>query len=248
MGCAAGGGMVHVNAMRKMGISRFRRKVMIQRNWRIQYIFLAASVMLPALSVMLVNRGLEPFLESLAQVQEINSQVEMRTKVATRTTKRLADLSAEWEQLVSKDLLETHCPNYNTSQWASQTELVTVEQNIVSSSHAMSQLEQQFANNQTLSTLQSVTGATRMVENAIEWVHGHDWIVKLFLIALNVINALFFLGACLAKNNIDCHLFQDVTSYLLLPLFGIVTLGTIGVTCAFAILAMGNAGKFGVFD
>ncbi len=83
-----------------------------------------------------------------------------------------------------------------------------------------------------------------MVDIGIESVYDSDWFLKLFLVALNVVNGFFIFGVFLSKISVVYSAFQAMLQYLLIPLFCLLLLGSIGATCAAISMSLTNAGTF----
>ena len=72
----AGGAVIDMGKLKKAGLSRKERRKIVHRSWRIQSYFLTASILIPVLSVVLMELGWEPLEKAIQEVQELNSDVE----------------------------------------------------------------------------------------------------------------------------------------------------------------------------
>jgi hypothetical protein len=240
VGCAAGGGVVDVTTMHQQHISRNWRRDRILRNWRVQSVFMMASMALPVLSFLLANRGLDPVLASLLEVHEISNQVDSLAYIGIQTARRTTGLHQELKQTIEMDLL-SFCPNYGeTSRWADEIGLASIKETMASGLEDADKFAQSFSG-KAMDALIQVTEITEATEDAVDLVARNDWIVRLFLVALNIINSFFLFGVFLSKNNVDYVAFQAMASYLLLPLFSLVTIGSVAASCGFAMAAIANA-------
>jgi hypothetical protein len=243
VGCAAGGsGAIQVDALRRDGVTRRRRRNRILRNWRIRAVFCVASLAVPALSVCLYNHGADRFLASLADLDDLGSQLKSQAARGVETATQLLFLQDQLDILLQMDVLLTYCPNYASSQWANQSGFVPViQQDLVSSWEETKSFVQEYTGDSMVESLQQVTRGTDMVQETIDWFFRHDWILTLFLVVLNIVIGFFLVGVFLTKNGIDCAAFQRVLSYVMLPLFCLVTVATVTLTCALAIFGSMNA-------
>ena len=232
-----------MNVMRKQRISRHIRKKRIIRNWRLQNVFFVSCIGLSALTFMFVNRGMEPFMASLTQVDEISNKVDSNAYIGINSVETLTKLIGELNIFASVDFLQTYCPNYENSVWSGMLQLESLQDEVTNSVQGATEFVQSFAG-EALSSLERVTETTNGVAGAVDWVYNNDWFVKAFLIILNIINGFFIFGVFLTKNNIDYFAFQAMMSYLMLPVFSIITICSLIATCAFVILAAANAGEF----
>lgn len=239
VGCAAGGGVVDVTLMHMQNMSRTRRKNRILRNWRVQTVFLMASMTLPVLSFLLANHGLDPFLLSLVEVHEVSNEIDSRAYIGIHTAQRTRELHSELTQLLSMDLL-SFCPNYETSEWAEGIGLLQIQERVTFGLEEAEVFADDFAG-EVIEALYEVTELTERTENTANWLDKHDWIIRLFLVALNIVNCFFLFSVFLTKNEVDYVALQAMASFVLLPMFVVITLGFAISACAVAIGAMANA-------
>ena len=241
VGWAAGGDIVDVEYMRKQGISRKRRTHRIRRNWRVQTTFLMASMWIPILSFLLVNHGLEPFIESLSDVDDISNVVDTQAFLGIHTGQRINETYHTLQELVSFDF-DAACPSFASSRWNNETRFTVVHKEFSKSLNDFSPAVDELIPD-TIETLEAVTKATKEAEEIVDDVLSHDWMLIMFMMILNIINAFFLFGVFLAKNDLDYPVFQAFTGYLLLPAFCLVMLASVGTSCLFAAAAISNAGK-----
>ena len=69
-----------------------------------------------------------------------------------------------------------------------------------------------------------ITQVTQYLDESISWFFDHDWILKLILMILNVLN-FFMIGVCyfLSKNDVIHPPSRMYTTWILVPLFSIFT-------------------------
>jgi hypothetical protein len=72
----AGGAVIDMIELSKAGVSRKERKRLVLRSWRIQSTFISASILIPVLSVVLLERGWKPLEAAIQEIQELNGDVE----------------------------------------------------------------------------------------------------------------------------------------------------------------------------
>jgi len=142
VGCAAGGNVIDVSELRRDGVRRSARKKIIVRNWRVQMAFLAACLCIPLLSFLFVNHGLDPFYDSLEQIQDLSSLVSLNAMTGLSMTTRLIGIRNRMETLVRSINVTEYCPNYGTNSHYSDYMLLSfdeIQQNI---ELGMSQIKQ----------------------------------------------------------------------------------------------------------
>lgn len=238
VGCAAGGNITDISKLRKEKRSQLRS--IVRRSWRVQTVFFFAGLILAAASGLYLRYGVFQLTDSLHEVQEINHEIEAVVYRAIDITDALA---RERTKLNNSTMLEylnidQYCKNPNVSL-ASALGLPNIFE-IRQSLDDMSQ----FLNNHVTraqSGLQSVGSVSRSLDEIIEGWFANDWLSKLFVLVLNVINAFLFVGLCLSRNNVVYPAFRRVLAYVLVPAFIIVlVVGAIG-TCVFGVAALMNA-------
>lgn len=241
VGWLAGGDIVDVEDMRKQQISRSRRKHRIRRNWRIQSTFLIASMCIPVLSFLLANHGLEPFIKSLSVIEEVSNDVDTRAFVGIQTGKRIKELFQELQNLGSFDIAAS-CPDFASTYLKNETHLVSIQDELANILSKASPIINEFIPD-TIETLYLITKATAKTDEIVDSILSHDWIVIMLLAVVNIINAFFLFGVFLTKNNLDYSVFQAFTGYLLIPVFGLVVIASVGTSCLFTAASISNAGK-----
>jgi hypothetical protein len=101
-----------------------------------------------------------------------------------------------------------------------------------------------FDLNTTNNILYHVTNGTAGMETSIDSLNSHDWIVRLFIVIIDVVVVYLIIGILLAKDNVDCPAYQSFTTYILLPIFFLSLIATITATCMFTTIAIVNAGMY----
>jgi hypothetical protein len=178
-------------------------------------------------------------MTSLAQVNELSNEIDSRAYIGIYTAMRSKELHTELKQLMMVDLL-SFCPNYETSAWAADLGLQEIQAKLTTGLEQADAFSDGFAET-LIDSLYQVTELTSSTEETTDWLDRHDWIVRLFLVVLNIVNSFFLFAVFLTKNEVDYVALQAMTSWLLLPLFCLVVAGFAGATCAVAIVAMTNA-------
>ena len=97
VGCAAGGTIVDILQLKKVyNLNKYERKVRIIRNWRIQTICLLSCISIIPFSITMIILGLQPFIQSLYDIQDINNHIESDTY---RSIQIITQLQTTYEQL-----------------------------------------------------------------------------------------------------------------------------------------------------
>jgi hypothetical protein len=247
VGCAAGGEVIDVGALRQAKVSRAERKRRIVRAWRLQSVFLLASLLLPTFSFLLVNRGLIPFVASLDGLVDVNDQVDAKAYRGIEIADSMTTLYRDLKSIPIVDI-QSFCPNKNANAIdASASDLLdglgmyALSETIQSGLATVDSFVLKYLN-EIRPGLVQVTDATRMVDRGIDSVYDSDWLLKLFLVALNIVNGFFIFGVFLAKIGVVYYAFRAMLTYLLIPLFCLLLFASIGATCAAISVALTNAG------
>lgn len=103
-------------------LPKSERKYRIMRNWRVQSACLLACLAIPPMSVLMIQFGLEPFIGSLEDIQQINDQVDSRAFRAIQITAMLQESHAILDELKRNSSFVTTalemnelCPNFDPS-------------------------------------------------------------------------------------------------------------------------------------
>ncbi len=72
----AGGDVIDMIQLSKAGVSRKERKRLVLRSWRIQSTFLSVSILIPVLSVVLLECGWKPLERAMLEIRDLNDEVE----------------------------------------------------------------------------------------------------------------------------------------------------------------------------
>lgn len=265
VGCAAGGEVVEVRELKKVyNLDKFERKERILRNWRVQTACLVACVVLLPFTILMLRLGLNPFISSLVDIQDINDQVDSHAYRGIQIAAQLQDASSHLQEIRYSGLLQSTltldqiCPNRitnidgNTTAGFSQNDTLTdllgfdpnvVQQEVVSSIDEIDSVVAKYDLPSGINILYQVTNATSEIEGAIDSLKDKDWIVKLFVVIMDVVVLYLLAGILIVKDNTDYPAYQFFTSWLLLPIFCAMLGATIAGTCVFASIAIFNAGK-----
>jgi hypothetical protein len=265
VGCAAGGEVIEVRELKKTyNLDKFERKERILRNWRVQTTCLVACVLLLPFTILMLRLGLNPFISSLDDVQEINDQVDSHAYRGIQIASQLQDASSHLLEIRQSGLLQSTltldqiCPNRNTnidgnmtmsfSNNDTLTDLLgfdpnIVQKEVVSSIDEIEDIIAKYDLPSGINILYQVTNATSEIESVIDGLKNKDWIVKLFVVIMDVVVLYLLAGILIVKDNTDYPAYQFFTSWLLLPIFCAMIAATIAGTCIFASIAIFNAGK-----
>lgn len=74
IGCAAGGGIIDVNEIKKKK-PELKGKIqdMVTRSWRIQAVFVLCGILLPAATGFFLKNGLRTMVQSMEEISSINN-------------------------------------------------------------------------------------------------------------------------------------------------------------------------------
>lgn len=268
VGCAAGGEVIEVRELKKVyNLDKFERKERILRNWRVQTACLVACVVLLPFTILMLRLGLNPFISSLADIQEINDQVDSHSYRGIQIAAQLQDSSASLSNIKHSGLLQSTltldelCPNRITNSDNNSTTVASnndtsdltsllgfdpnlVQEQIVSNIDEIEAIIAQYDLPSAVNILYQVTNATSEIDGAIDSLKSKDWIVKLFVVILDVVVLYLLAGILIVKDNTDYPAYQFFTSWLLLPIFCAMLAATIAGTCIFASIAIFNAGTY----
>jgi hypothetical protein len=92
VGCASGGDVVDVKEMKKVyNLDKFERKQRIRRNWRVQTTCLITCIALLPSTILMLKFGLDPFIDSLYDVQQTNDRIDSHAYRGIQTVTQLYD-------------------------------------------------------------------------------------------------------------------------------------------------------------
>lgn len=210
--------------------------------YTITFCAIQSAIMIPTFSFLLINHGMDPFLNSLDDLTVVNDEIDAK---AFRGLQIANSVTALYQELATTPIIDvqSYCPN-DTANYALESLGVhdlsaTVESGIETVNafvrDHISELKP---------LLQQVTDATRMVDQGIEGIRKFNWILKLMLILLNVCTGFFVFGVLLTKNGVVYAAFQAMMGYFMIPMFCLLVMGSIVATCTVVSLALVNAGAF----
>jgi hypothetical protein len=254
VGCAAGGGAINIVQLSKQGVRRRERRRRILRSWRLQSTFLIVGVFIPIATGILVRCGLGQLQQAWGELLDINDNVE---SIAYRGMGIVGNLRKTQKRLRQMDFgiiegdknnNETNyswCPNLDDASKTSEYWRLEQFDEIFTSVQSYSQEMVQFLDLHMPaddSTFEMVTEATQYVDESINWAYDHDWLLKLFLMVLNVVN-LLLLSACyfLSKNNIIHPPSRYYLAFFLVPLFSVLAGATVFMTATFGVGTLLNS-------
>ena len=184
---------------------------------------------------------------SLVDVERVNGDIEARAFRGIEITNSLITTARGLENSglldVSQFQFDMMCSNNGTAPVAQQLGLDDVQDEVTTGVT----LVQRLLKDKLLIVekgLRDVTSANRSVDKALEKTLSNDWYLKLFLVMLNVVNFLLWIGAFLTRCGIDFHGYQKTLAWLVLPVFGLLLLATIAIMGLTLSLALINAGEF----
>ena len=260
VGWAAGGDVIDIVQMGKAGIKRKGRKQRILRSWRLQYTFLVACILIPVATAFLVRYGIKSLVPTWAYIQSINDDVE---SLAYRGVGIIENLDQAKGHLKAIDLTPqaVHAKNqspqpslYNNATWCpgnstSGTKLDSVRLEYFN--QIMTSIQNQLSNvtqfmddripkNDTSFVV--VTEANHYVTNSLLWANNHIWLLKFFIMILNVVNLLFIaIVQCLSKNNVIHPPTRFYVSFVLIPLLSALAFLFLFMTAFFGVGTVLNA-------
>ena len=91
-------------------------------------------------------------------------------------------------------------------------------------------------------TLFQVTNFTASVDQGVDSMYSHDWMIKMGVVVVDVVTIFMAVGILINKHSIDYPAYQRLTTWVLLPVFCLAMALTIVSTCLFVSLAIANAG------
>lgn len=90
-------------------------------------------------------------------------------------------------------------------------------------------------------SLEQVVSVTSTLDYVVETALANDWLPKLFILFLNVINGALFFGLMTSRMNCVFYPYKSMLSYLLVPAFAFLIFLSIVATSGFGIAAVVNA-------
>lgn len=168
-------------------------------------------------------------------------------RVAHRSIGIVDSLIQERDQLVemqTEDLfdIEKHCPRlFLITSEANENETMLFQNLTISGSHVSSQLLTATLKDMdrlvedtvvyARTGLLSVSTTTEQVDSWLDYFFENDWIPKLYLVALNVVNLFLIGGVILSRNNIIHHPYKCMLVWFLIPIFvGLLMMATVGAS------------------
>ena len=275
VGCASGGDIVDVKEMKRVyNLDKFERKQRIRRNWRVQNTCLITCILILPSTILMINFGLDPFIDSLYDVQQMNDRIDSHAYRGIQTVTQLNDAYNHIQQIQEPDvqLFDNNFTNLYVN--AACVSNVTIFSSLVGNftnlpkaklprmnmtmrlkdvfdwNSYQEEVKNTIANFSTYdftgtnSVLYRLTNGTTAVDAGIDTLNGHDWLIRLLVVILDVVVIFMIVGVLFVKDNIDYPAYQSFTSYILLPLFCASLLATIIATYMFTTVAVLNAGTY----
>jgi hypothetical protein len=272
VGCAAGGDAVDVREMKKVyNLDKQERKERILRNWRIQTTCLVTCVVLLPFTILMLRLGLNPFIASLVDIQEINDQVDSHAYRGIQIVSQLHDAYSKLSEIQQSNAvqntltLDQICPNRitaltnggdnSTNDVSSKNHTSDIyellgfdptelEDEIILGITDVESIIARYDLQSASNILYQVTNATAAVDAGIDSLNSKDWVIKLFVVIMDVVVLYLIIGILIVKDNTDYPAYQFYTSWLLLPIFCATLAACIAGTCIFASIAMFNGGTY----
>jgi len=273
VGCAAGGEVVDIKYLKKVeGLPKYKRKARILRNWRVQTVCLVACLSILPLSILMLQLGLEPFIDSMTDIQDINDIVESRSFRAIQIITQLQDSHKQllaFRRNSSSSIqttlkMENICPDFDPSlvilpnSNASITIMTTTTTDIdlkgllgfdpdtvrkhVEAAYDQVTAYMKYDTKATKDTIYQVTDFTQAVDMGIDSFYSHDWIIRMGVVILDVVVLFLAFGIFLTKHSIDYPAYQRLTTWVLVPLFCGAMAACVVGTCVFLSMGIANAG------
>ncbi|VEU40996.1 unnamed protein product [Pseudo-nitzschia multistriata] len=109
----AGGSVIDMIKLSKAGVQRKHRKRLVLQSWRIQSLFLSASILIPIISVVMMEFGWKPLEEAVRELQDLNGDVET---LAYRGWDAMQRLESSKQELFSENELVRSVVEYSDSK------------------------------------------------------------------------------------------------------------------------------------
>jgi hypothetical protein len=241
VGCAAGGCVQDVNEMRNNKLTRQARKKRILRNWRTQMVLLACTVLIPALSFLLVNHGLDAFFASLDEAQDLAASTRQLALDGIGVATDITYGQNRVKSILTSLQPESVCPNPDLADGSDYAGFFgSYNATLQSGMNEIDAFVDDHVSDIFLG-LSQIAKAALYFDSSIETTESYDWLVKGFLIALNTINVFLFIGVCLTRCGLHHPLYQQFLSWLAVPAFCLVLCGSVLAVIAAAGLSVVNA-------
>ena len=280
VGCAAGGQVVDVKEMKKKcNLDKFERKQRIKRNWRVQNTCLITCILLFPCTILMIKFGLDPLIESLYDVQQMNDRIDSHAYRGIQTVTQLHDAYNSIRRVQQEDFLwwddnftnltvDVMCLGNITkmSSFMGNFSMVGIPSNRTNTSlprrnvtirmsdifdwkafqnevnTTVTNVSTAYDFNASNLVLVPLTQGTAAVDTGIDSLKGHDWIIRLFVVILDVVVVFLIIGILFVKDNVDYPAYQSFTAYILIPLFGASMIATVVGTYIFSVIGVMNAG------
>jgi len=243
LGCASGGGVIDIAELRK--IPRDQRplsKTMAHRAWRLQAVFLLCGLGIPVATMMFLKNGLFQMIDSLQETAETVADVETLTYEGIRIVDTLTNIRNELVEadLSSKLDVKGYCPKLSNSTLLSDLNLERSTEDIDEFLSDMDTFIDGHAIN-AKDGFHKVLRSTEEFERLMAVVYNMDWMPKMFIVILNVLNGFMMSAAFLSKQNIAFFPFHCMLSYLIVPAFSVVLVLAVASSSAFGVASVMNA-------
>jgi len=246
VGCAAGGSILDVEEMRHDPILKPRLRAIIQRSWRIQVAFFLTAFLIPIASGFFLVKGLQTVNKALLEIQNINEDIESVVFRAIDVTNSLIKARSN---IARTDIhaianIEGFCTG-NSTIFANASIPSNLGPNNTSNDVKLAFKDLDVFLDVDLSgatrALNNIVSVTQSVDDSVSFVFKNDWLLKMFILCLNVIVGFFFVAICLSKSNFVHYPFHAMLAYMLVPVFCIqVVLASLS-TISFGIATVANA-------
>lgn len=250
VGCAAGGEIIDIKQLSKQGLSRKNRKKRILRSWRLQTTFMITGILVPTTSLIMMQYGWTKVQVGWEDIRLVVDDVE---SLAFRGWNVLDGLQSSKQTLQQNRLVQdvlqqsssraplftSWCPNAKDDQRLAffQKAITTLEYNTKSLVTLFDEYVPKSTNG-----FMAVTQATQSVDESIKWFFDNDWIWKMYIMIVNVLN-IFMVLCCyiFSKHNIIHPPTRFYLTFWIVPLFSIATGLLIMVTASSGVATLLNA-------
>ena len=257
IGCAAGGNVIDVQY-----IKRHRRdlkphlQAMVNRSWRVQSVFFLASILLPVAIYLFLTRGLTTLVSAVHDLKAINNDIQQLTDRSFGIMESLLKERDRIRQMDQAGMLsvDRHCPNlkldhngngtagsiWNTTTSQMPIAFLGIDSDLSATLDAMDRLvdENVIYARQGLTT---VRHGTTSIQKALEFINDNDWVPKMFVMILAIVNLFFLAGVLLSRCNIIIFPLKCMQVWFLMPVFILLLIVAVIGTSTFGMMASANA-------
>eukprot|EP00586_Coscinodiscus_wailesii_P022786 CAMPEP_0172497228 /NCGR_PEP_ID=MMETSP1066-20121228/96904_1 /TAXON_ID=671091 /ORGANISM="Coscinodiscus wailesii, Strain CCMP2513" /LENGTH=547 /DNA_ID=CAMNT_0013269875 /DNA_START=144 /DNA_END=1787 /DNA_ORIENTATION=- len=200
------------------------------RRVRITVIICCSAIIV--FSVLLVTKGVNNIYVYTSGIQdgtqELKEIVDGTVNVSNEMTEKMSEAVTLRNQLVAADFLNV-CPNVTALDGESVLSSLIAAETYAEDTAA-------FAS-ESVKAQTNVDNFSTFLSNYVTW----QWWQAIPIIAFMVCSSIFIVGTALAWAEISCGFFQCMQSWIVLPIFTILTLASWIAAAVFALGMVGNA-------